>query len=263
VMDKKDSFQDTRYDRQEKVPLFGEAGQRNLSSSSVVVTGAGGVKSTLLLTLAAVGIGRIRIIDHDRVELSNLNRQVLYTTADIGRPKAAAAADRLTALNPEIAVEAIVDRVTPDNFAELIGGCDLALEGGESAEARKEFNRSALRHRVIFLHASAQYNYAYIYFVMPGTTPCFECLFSDLPRSHKGAVPVLPTATHMAGAMAASDVLNFLLDKEVSSAGTLVMHDCWLNRQDKVPISFREDCICKSLTTGSTLTTDPLRASRR
>jgi adenylyltransferase/sulfurtransferase len=108
------------------MPQVGEHGQQLINNFSVVSVGAGGVKSPLLYYLAAAGIGKIKIIDFDRVELSNLNRQILYTTEDIGEYKAVAAAKKLRLLNSDIEIEYSVEKVTPDNIDDLLGGffCD-------------------------------------------------------------------------------------------------------------------------------------------
>lgn len=236
------SFEDKRYNRQIMVPLFGEGGQESLSSSSVVVVGAGGVKSSLLYSLAAAGVGRIRIIDFDRVELSNLNRQILYQVDDIGEYKAVAAKKRLLALNPEISIEAVVDQVSSDNFDELLSGFDLIFEGGDSGEARKEFNINCIKRNWPYIHASAQFNYSYIVSVVPGVTGCFECLFRDLPASHKGPVPVIGTSTMMAGSLAASEAISYLVNGSYPSAGKILMHDSWVNRTIAFDGAKNEEC---------------------
>lgn len=239
-------FQDTRYNRQILVPLFGENGQKILSTAKVVVIGAGGVKSSLLLSLAASGVGTIRIIDFDKVELSNLNRQILYQTDDIGEFKAIAAMKRLKHLNPDIEIEAIVDKVTSHNFDNLLSGFDLIFEGGDSGEARKEFNINCIKRNWSYIHASAQYNYSYIFPVVPKVTGCFECLFKDLPKSHKGPVPVIGTSTLMAGALAASEAISYLIYKKFPSAGKILMHDSWVNRTFLLEANKSTSCVCCS-----------------
>jgi molybdopterin/thiamine biosynthesis adenylyltransferase len=192
---------------------LGPEGQQRLLNSIVGVVGAGGVKNPILFYLAAAGVGTIRIVDFDRVELSNLNRQILYTVEDIGVYKAEAAAARLTALNPEIKVEPIITKVKSSNFEELFGNCDVVFEGGDSVEGRQEFNRAAVKYRKTYIHASAQHNYAYVFSVIPLETACFECVFDDLPRSHGGPVPVIGCATGISGAIGASEAINILIGR--------------------------------------------------
>src|SRR5512139_2247822 len=188
-------FADTRYNRQELMPQVGPEGQSRLRGARVVSIGAGGVKSPMLYYLAAAGIGTLRIIDFDRVELSNLNRQILFTADDIGRNKATAARARLSRLNEEIAIEALAERVDRTNIAELTHDFDIVIEGGDSLAGRLLVNDHCLRTGVPMVHASAQYNYGYVLTVLPGRTACFRCAFPDLPKGHGGSVPVLGVAT--------------------------------------------------------------------
>ncbi len=125
-------FANTRYNRQELMPQLGSTAQERLGRARVVTIGAGGVKSPMLYYLAAAGLGHLTIIDFDRVELSNLNRQILYTEADIGRNKAEAARDRLLQLNSEINIEAVHTRVDEHNINDLLGGHEIVIEGGDS-----------------------------------------------------------------------------------------------------------------------------------
>ena len=116
----------TRYARQMQVPGIGVDGQARLAAAQVLIVGAGGLGCTVIPALAAAGVGRLTVIDPDRVELTNLHRQTLYTVADIGQPKAVAAAARARALNPDGQATAIVDRLDPANAAGLIAAADLS-----------------------------------------------------------------------------------------------------------------------------------------
>jgi len=231
-----------RYSRQEAIPLLSQAGQRRLSLATVTVVGAGGVKSPLLYYLAAAGVGRIRIIDFDRVELSNLNRQILYSVHDIGKFKATAAADRLRELNPEIDIEPVVERIDGSNFGNLTDDTQLLIEGGDSAEGRLLFNRLALEHCKTYIHASAQYNYAYVFTVIPRVSACFECCFDDLPASHGGAVPIIGCAAGVAGCVAATEAINILSGKDATLAGRLWLHDGWANESVHFDLVKRTEC---------------------
>lgn len=239
---------DGRYSRQEWVPRLGVEGQRRLAEASVAVIGAGGVKSPLLFYLAAAGIGRIRIIDHDKVELSNLNRQILYRTADIGEKKAYAAARTLLALNPEISIEAVDTRADENSYTRLLSGFNLVFEGGESAGERRAFNRWAIANDVMYIHASAQYNYAYVFTVIPGVSACFDCVFRDLPDSHRGPVPVLGSATGVAGSVAASEAIGILSGMAPSLADRMFCFDGWTNSSIQLENHRSENCaICNSV----------------
>lgn len=127
---------DERYTRQMRLPQLGELGQRRLAAANVAVIGAGGLGAPVLSYLAAAGIGRITVFDPDTVDATNLHRQVLFTTADVGRSKAVAAAEHLHAQNPEVAVTAVVDVVSPATALEQLAGHDLVLDGTDNFPTR-------------------------------------------------------------------------------------------------------------------------------
>lgn len=203
-------FADTRYNRQELMPQVGPQGQKKLRDARVVCIGAGGVKSPMLYYLAAAGVGTLRVVDFDHVELSNLNRQILYGLDDIGRNKAMAARDRLTGLNDSIIIEAIEARVDTDNIERLTDGFDVVIEGGDSLAGRLLVNEHCLREGHPMVHASAQYNYGYVLTVLPGRTSCLLCAFPDLPEGHGGSVPVIGVATGIAGCLGAAEVIKLI-----------------------------------------------------
>lgn len=203
-------FVDTRYNRQELMPQLGPERQKRLRDARVVTIGAGGVKSSMLYYLVAAGVGSLRIIDFDRVELSNLNRQILFTVDDIGRNKAVAARERLMRLNNEIDIEAVQERVDDGNIAELAGRFDIIVEGGDSLAGRLLVNDHCIQTGTPMIHASAQYNYGYVLTVLPGHTACFLCAFPDLPQGHGGSVPVFGVATGLAGCLAAGEVVKLI-----------------------------------------------------
>jgi adenylyltransferase/sulfurtransferase len=235
-------FADTRYNRQELMPQLGVEGQERLDAARVVSIGAGGVKSALLYYLAAAGVGTLRIIDFDRVEVSNLNRQILYSIDDIGSNKAIAARQRLVRLNDEIRIEAIDARVDETSIDELTRGFDIIIEGGDSLHGRLLVNDHCLRSGTPMVHASAQYNYGYVLTVLPYRTACFSCAFPDLPLGHGGSVPVLGVATGLAGCLGAAEVI-----KLVTKVGQPVV-DGYLNFSafqgafDFIPAPRRPDC---------------------
>jgi adenylyltransferase/sulfurtransferase len=208
------SFADTRYNRQEVMPEWGQEGQRRLAKASVGVVGAGGVKSTLLMCLAAAGVGNILIAENDVVELSNLNRQLLFSTADIGRRKADAALETLSELNPTINIQAVHDKVTEDTIAYAFEDCEFIVEGGDSPAGRNLVNRYCLETGKPMVHASAQFSYGYVFSVVPAwNTACFACFFpEDHTRTeHTGAVPVNTLSTSVAGSLGAAEVIKWFI----------------------------------------------------
>ncbi len=203
-------FANTRYNRQELMPQLGPQAQQRLAQARVVSIGAGGVKSPLLYYLSAAGVGHLTIIDFDHVELSNLNRQILYTEADIGRNKAEAACDRLGQLNSEITLQAIDARVDEHTIDDLLGGHEIIIEGGDSLGGRLLCNDYCIRTRTPLVHASAQYGYGYVLTTLPGETACFLCVFPDLPAGDGGSVPVYGVSTGIAGSLGAGEVIKLI-----------------------------------------------------
>ena len=235
-------FNDARYNRQQVIPLLGEEGQERLARSSVAVVGAGGVKSPILIYLAAAGVGRLRIIDFDRVELSNLNRQILFTSDDIGKFKAYCAENRLKALNPEISIEVELCRADTDSFDNLFSGFDLIYEGGDGFENRCQFNRWALRESASYIHASAHYNYSVVTTVVPGKSHCLECIYEGNYTNRGEAVPVLGIAAGIAGTVAASEGINILSGQSPAYADKLWVHQGWSGETILFDLSLDKTC---------------------
>jgi len=235
-------FEDTRYNRQELMAQMGPVGQARLAAARVVVIGAGGVKSSLLYQLAAVGVGFLRIIDFDRVELSNLNRQILFTVDDIGENKAIAAARRLSRLNPCVTIEGIDERVDVDNMDALCGGFDVVVEGGDSVNAREVVNSFALASGTPMVHASAQHGYGYVLTVLPGRTACFRCVFPDLPAGHGGSVPVVGLSTGLAGTLGAAEVVKLVVGEGRLCVDGILTFSVFQNEFVFVPSSRGANC---------------------
>lgn len=207
-------FQNTRYNRQEQMPEWGIERQEKLKNARVAVIGAGGVKSTLLMALVSGGIGNIRIIEFDTVELSNLNRQLLYRTDDIGKTKGSCALSTLKRLNPEIHIELVEEKVTEKNIDVLLKDWEFIVEGGDSPAGRNLINEYCLRTGKPFTHASAQFSYGYVFSVIPSeATACFACFFPDDHSrvEHTGAVPVNVLSTSVAGSLGAAEVFKWFL----------------------------------------------------
>jgi len=166
------------------------------------------------MALTAGGIGYIRIIEFDRVEISNLNRQLLYRTPDIGTPKGKTAVKTLCELNPDITIELIEEKVTEHNISQLFDGFEFIVEGGDSPAGRNLVNVYCLESGKPFVHASAQFSYGYVFSVIPlEQTACFACFFPDdhTRTEHTGPVPVNVLSTSIAGSLGAVEVFKWFL----------------------------------------------------
>lgn len=201
-----------RYLRQTILPGIGPDGQARLAKACVLIAGAGGLGSASAFYLAGAGIGHIKIADHDTVEISNLNRQILHADTALGQPKVVSAAARLTAFNPGIQVTGLCERITHDTITAMLEGVDVIVDGCDSYDTRQALNRASLKHSLPYVYAGVNGFDAMISSFVPGQTPCFECLFSgnaqasDLPLGVIGATPGL------AGSLQAMETVKLLLD---------------------------------------------------
>jgi molybdopterin/thiamine biosynthesis adenylyltransferase len=214
-----------RYARQLVLREIGGPGQQRLKAARVAIVGAGGLGAPAALYLAAAGVGSLRLIDPDTVALSNLQRQVIYSLDDVGREKTAAAADRLSALNPHVSIEPRPQALTAENAEELIDGCDLVLDGTDDFATRFAVN-AACRAKDIPLVSGAIGRWTGQVGVFTGE-PCYRCLVPEVPPDAEtcAAVGVLGALAGVIGAMMAVEAVKQITGAGVSSAGRLMIYD--------------------------------------
>jgi molybdopterin/thiamine biosynthesis adenylyltransferase len=177
--------QKRRYARHLVLPEVGEAGQEKLLASSALVIGAGGLGSSALMALAAAGVGRLGIIEHDRLELSNLQRQVMYEEADLGRAKIDAAADRLHELNPALELALFPRRLTPENARERVQGFDVVLDGSDNFATRFALADACAHEKIPLVSAAISGFQAQLSTFTPylgAPHPCYRCLVPEKPE---------------------------------------------------------------------------------
>ncbi len=210
-----------RYLRQ--LLIFGEAGQQKLKNASIFIAGTGGLGSPVAYYLAAAGVGHLTIVDHDEVALSNMNRQILHFTTDIGRKKIDSATQKLRALNPEIEVTGHAVQITPENIEMLAAGADLIIDAVDNYEARYILNAYAVRAGIPFFHGAVRGISGQMLIVIPGETPCLRCLIGDCLVN--GPVPVLGIAPGIIGLMQANEAVKYLTGTGTVAAGQLHLWD--------------------------------------
>ena len=214
-----------RYARHLVLREIGGPGQQKLKAARVLLVGAGGLGAPAALYLAAAGVGTIGIADADTVALSNLQRQVLYATADVGRGKAEAAADRLLALNPDIAVEAHPVMLDEANAADLIGGYDLVLDGCDNFPTRFAVNAAcvALGKPLV---SGAIGRWSGQVGVFTGR-PCYRCLVPEVPPDAEtcAAVGVMGALAGVIGSMMAVEAIKLITGAGEPLAGRLLIYD--------------------------------------
>jgi sulfur-carrier protein adenylyltransferase/sulfurtransferase len=203
-----------RYARQAILPEIGEAGQERLRRARLLFVGAGGLGSAALPYLAGAGVGRITIIDPDRVDRTNLHRQILYGERDVGRPKATAAADRLRDLNPDIEIVAIEGSVEPSNVAALLRDHDVVVDGCDTFAAKYLLADTTARLRMPLVYGSVTGMEAMVTVFDVRHGPCLRCLF---PQPPEGFVPncaqagVLGPLVGITGAMQGAEAVKLLV----------------------------------------------------
>ncbi|RQG89035.1 molybdopterin-synthase adenylyltransferase MoeB [Natrarchaeobius halalkaliphilus] len=234
-----DATQLDRYSRHVIMDEIGPEGQKRLLEGSVLVVGAGGLGSPAIQYLAAAGIGRLGLVDDDVVERSNLQRQIVHSDDDVGRPKVESAADYVAALNPDVDVDTDETRLTPDTVADLVAGYDVVLDASDNFATRYLLNDhcvltgTALSHGAIYRfegqvttftndrddHADEE----------GSDRPCYRCLFPEAPEP--GTVPdcattgVLGVLPGTVGCIQATEVVKYLLESGELLEGRLLMYD--------------------------------------
>ena len=221
-----DKKQLERYSRMLALHDFSVEDQETLLETTITVVGAGGLGSPVLRMLAALGVGRLRIIDHDVVELSNLQRQTLYNIVDIGRPKAEAAAENLAKMNPDIELEPILASINERDAVSLLKGSDIILDGLDTIHARRAVNKASVSLRVPYVYAGAIEYYGNVSTFIPGKTGCLQCLVGDavddLARTCS-TVGVTPVVLNVVASIEVQEAILLATRKRAHLAGK-IMH---------------------------------------
>jgi len=197
-----------RYDRQIMIPGLGKAGQEKLKKARVVIAGSGGLGSPAAIYLAAAGVGILRIIDHDKVELSNLNRQVLHGDKDIGKSKVKSAEKKLTQLNKNVRVETIAKTITKKNASEMLADCDVVIDALDNLPTRFIINKAAITLNIPLVHGAVYGMEGRVMTVIPGKSACLRCLYQGMPPQEK--FPVLGTTPGVIGCIQATEAIKII-----------------------------------------------------
>lgn len=236
-----------RYDRQTRLPEIGPEGQARLARATILVAGLGGLGCAATPWLARAGVGRLILVDPAQVDLPDLHRQILYTKADLGRPKVQAAAQALAQANPHLQAEPVPLALDANNLPILARQADLLLDGTDQTPPRQAMNAYAVARQKPAVFAGASAWAAHVLTVTPGS-PCRECAFADTPApavcSDAG---IFPPVVAWAGAVQAAEALRILLQIPHPPQGTLVTYDALHQTTRRLKLTPNPQCpICQS-----------------
>ena len=238
-----------RYDRQMRVPVIGEAGQRKLAAALATLVGMGALGSVTADLLARAGVGQLRLIDRDIVEWSNLQRQMLYSEADAAahRPKVEAAAERLQAINSEIQIEALARDLTAANHRELLADSTVLVDGTDNFATRYLLNDYAVEQATPFIYAGVVSTYGMVGSILPPEGPCLRCTYPEPPAAADTptcrTAGVLGPAVSVIAGLAAGRVLQLLVDDDAPQSGFQYL-DLWQGENTSLRASRDPDCPC-------------------
>ena len=235
-----------RYSRQTLLNNIGNNGQKKLAKSRVVIIGCGALGTTIANNLARSGIGYLRIVDRDLVDLSNLQLQNLFEESDVGLPKASVVAEKLRAINSEITVEALADDVTYENIEGVIETMDVVLDGTDNMLIRFLINDACINHKIPWIYGSAIETYGMTMNILPNHTPCFRCIIPDLPGAGIletcDTVGVLNSIPMIIASIETTEALKILLNKNINR--DLLIYDVWNHNFQKIKVERNSECEC-------------------
>ncbi|MFQ6134489.1 MAG: ThiF family adenylyltransferase [Nitrososphaerales archaeon] len=254
-----------RYSRQIVLDEIGYEGQIKLRDGKVCVIGLGGLGSPIALQLTAMGVGGLRVIDRDVVELSNLHRQTLYSTEDLGYPKAEVAEEKLKEINPRLNIEALTVAVNQDSVKDIVKGVDVVVDGLDSIETRYVVNRACVDAGIPYVYGAAIETIGSSTTIIPHETPCIECFAPNLEDDQLpkcGTEGVHPSILSVIGSIQASETVRLLTGKKPNLAGRLVYFDVKDLTFDQIDIERQPACLVCGDTPSATPKPIPRRLIR-
>jgi adenylyltransferase/sulfurtransferase len=205
------------------IPGIGKEGQVKLKRARIFVAGAGGLGSPVAIYLAASGVGSLRIVDHDRVELSNLNRQVLHWEEDLQKEKVLSAGDKLRRLNRHVDMETMNKTITEENIQDLLKGCDAIVDAMDNLPTRYILNRAAIDKGIPFFHGAVRAFEGRVMTVVPGDSACLRCLYRGPVDKEK--FPVIGVTPAIVGCIQATEVIKYIVGMGELLLNRLLIYD--------------------------------------
>lgn len=230
-----------RYSRQIELRGFGLDGQENLKRAEILIAGAGGLGCAAAIYLVVAGIGKLRIVDFDRVSLDNLNRQFLYSNKDIGKKKVDVIKKKLQSINPFVTIEVIEAKIKEDNVYRLVAGCTIIVDALDNLPTRLLLNKAAIRFKIPLIHGGIYGFEGRLTTVIPGKTPCLKCLYQKASPPRK--TPVIGVIPGIIGCLQANEVIKYVLRVGKLLAGRLLIYDGLSSEFVEVQVSRSPGCL--------------------
>ena len=214
-----------RYYRQIIFPDFDERGQKKLKNSHVLIAGVGGLGSLSSTYLTRAGIGHITIVDNDHVELSDLNRQILYQDENIGERKVDSAHKRLLGMNPHVKITPIFEKIQKENVLGIVKGAQVVVDGSDNFETRFLLNSVCVKEHIPFVYGGIDGFNGAITTIIPGKTPCLACIFKRTPKEEKDFLPVFGFVPGLIASLQSMETIKLLANIGIPLAGKLLLFD--------------------------------------
>ena len=235
-----------RFSKQIVLKKVGIIGQKKILSSRILVVGAGGLGCPLLLYLANTGVGNIGIVDYDKVEMSNLNRQILFTSKDVGKYKVTQALRVIKKINKNIKVSIFKQKISEKNISDIISKFDIICDGTDDFKTRYLINDYCLKQKKILLSAAISKFDGHIFnFNFKKKTPCFRCFMPEIPRAENNCESegIMSTLAGMAGTLQANEVINTIINPKNDLTGKMIVFNALTSNFRKIRLSRNSNCI--------------------
>jgi bacteriocin biosynthesis cyclodehydratase domain-containing protein len=234
-----------RYSRQVMLEEIGFEGMEKLRSTKVCVVGAGGIGNPVITQLVAMGVGKLRIVDRDVIEVTNLHRQHLYTDDDIGRVKVEAAAERLRKLNPGIEIEPVPTSVTKFTAEGIVKGFDIVIDALDSVDARYALNDACIKHNIPLIYAGAIGVTGSVSTILPNNSACLRCMFPELKEEEMPACStegVHPSVLYLVAGIQVSEAIKIITGQQPTLVNRLLYIDLNELSFDRVQMFRQDEC---------------------
>ncbi len=236
-----------RYNRNIIIENIGIEGQKKLLNSEVLIAGCGGLGSTVIATLSSIGVGHLGLVDNDKIEISNLNRQFIHKFDNIGKFKVDSAKEWINSYNPDINVKTFQVRLDENNYNDVLKGYDIVIDCFDSYESKFLLNKICVKNGKTLIHGGVTEFYGQVMIIIPGKSACLNCMFSEINRD-LGIKGVISPAVSIIASIQAMEAAKIILNTGTSLVNSLLSFDGLNQEFKKIKVKRNTECpICKEL----------------